>query len=97
MHLGDSLVILAIAASVWATLAFVVVEALRLATRPSLRVALLSSGGAVGAFATAALIAVLIHLDRSRDELYAEDLRHRGGVPPDPGETPAGSPAGEAR
>jgi len=97
MHVGDSLVILAVVASVWATLAFVVVEALPLATRPSLRVALLSSGGAVGAFATAALVALLVHLGRNRDELYAEDLRHRGEVPPDPGETPAESSAGEAR
>ncbi len=94
MHLADSVVILAVATSVWAALAFVVIEALPLAAGPSLRVALLSSGGAVGAFATAALIAVLVHLGRSRDELYAEDLRHRGEVTPDPEEVPADFPAG---
>ncbi len=97
MHRSDSLVMLVAAASVWATLTFVSIEALPLAPSPSVRVALLASGVAVATFATAALVAVLVHLARKRDELYTEDLRHRGEVAREPREALARRRGGETR
>ena len=61
-------------------LALVLREVLRLSPRLDVTIAIVGAAAAVGIFATAALLAVLIHLRRHRESLYQTGAPDR----PDP-------------
>ncbi len=66
----DALVIWIALAALWVVLAFTLRLVLDLAGDGSTRVLLVGAAGLVGVFATAALIAVLLHLRRDGATLY---------------------------
>ena len=76
MYLLDCVIIVVSLAMTWATLLFVLREALSLATDPVVKRTIQGAAGAAGIAATAALVAVLVHLKRNRQSLYSEDLAH---------------------
>ena len=76
MYGRDVGTIVIVMAATWAVLALVLHECLPLADSQRVKLILDLSAAAVGVAATAALIALLVHLRRNRGTLYREDLDH---------------------
>lgn len=90
MHRTDIGVILVFSALLWAVLGFTLKEVLGLVDSlggealklgdgvnpAAVKAIIIVSALVAGAFATAAMVAVLVQLHRNRDSLYCEDISH---------------------
>jgi len=76
MYLLDCATILGFLVLTWSVLVFVLREASNLSSSVVVKIIMEVSAGLAGVFATAALVAVLVHLKKNRESLYREDLSH---------------------
>lgn len=74
MYQFDRFIVLMFVVLMWLTLTFVFFQVANLSSDNAVRVLAFISGAAAGAFGTAALVAVLVHLKKNFEVLYTEDI-----------------------
>ena len=70
-------VVLAFLVLTWCVLIFTVYKIIALASTVAIKAVIVISAGSVIVFATAALIAVMLHLRKRKESIYREDIAHR--------------------
>jgi hypothetical protein len=76
MYLVDCATIMVSMVLTWAVMALVLRTVLGLTSDLAVRATIEIAAATAAVFATSALIAVLVHLRRNRETLYAEDVAH---------------------
>jgi len=74
MYRGDSNLIIAFTIFLWIVLIYTMIVVSGLAPDNTVRIAAISAAIVAGVTATTALLAVLGHLKRNKQELYTEDI-----------------------
>ncbi|MEL7566695.1 MAG: hypothetical protein AAGU27_17695 [Dehalobacterium sp.] len=74
MYRGDSNLIIAFTVFLWIVLIYTMLVVSGLAPDHTVRIAAIGAAVVAGAAATTALMAVLGHLKRNKQELYTEDI-----------------------
>jgi hypothetical protein len=64
-------------AMTWCVLVFTVYQILGLSSDSTVKAVIIISAALAAVFATASLIAVIVHLRKSRESIYREDASHR--------------------
>lgn len=74
MYRRDCFIIFIVMLFLWIELGYVIFDVSTISPTFIVKIIVILTGSMVGAFSTAASIAVLVHLRKSRQELYMEDI-----------------------
>lgn len=83
----DIAAILFMLAALWIVLIYAMTQIMQITTDPATGIAISMIGVVAGSFATASLMAVLVHLRKNKNKLYSEEINSLEGSESNNGST----------